>query len=42
MHDFDVLLYLVGQDESVGISLCLSKDDALAIAAVADQNVSES
>ncbi len=41
VHDLDVLLDLVRQEERVGVGLSLSKDDDLACFAVDDENVSE-
>ena len=41
MHDFDVLLDLVRQEQRVGISLRLSEDNDLATLSINDQDVSK-
>lgn len=41
VHDFDVLLDLVSQNESVSVSLGLSEHDGLALTAVANKHVSQ-
>jgi hypothetical protein len=42
VHDFDVLLNFVTQNETVGVSLGLSENNSLAKASVANKHVSKS
>ena len=42
MHDFDLVLNLVGSKELVGFLFSGCKNDCLALAAVANQNICES
>jgi len=42
VHDFDVLLNFVTQDETVGVGLGLSKNNSLAKTSVANKHVSKS
>ena len=42
MHNFDLVLNLVGSKELVGFLFSGCEDDSLALAAVANQNICES
>lgn len=41
MHDLDILLDLIRQDEGVSVSLGLGEDDGLTFSSVADQHISK-
>jgi hypothetical protein len=41
MHDLDVLLNFISQDQSISVCLCLSKDNSLALATVANKHISK-
>lgn len=41
VHDFDVLLNLICEDQCIGIGFRLSKDNSLALTSIANQYVSK-